>query len=318
MSRTAAFVVGTLVTTGATVGALAYFKRRLAAGAGGNAGGPALPTDEDDPAQTPQPTPGPYPSPAPIPTPPPGPGSLSPITWDNLLPLPTAAEVKGDLDRNWGSTPIDLRPLFALIEEASGIEGAGRILSVAAFRESAWQPSARNGDAPEEKAERDDSWRAYYNSRDRNPPLKYGEAAANFGSGGLFGSLAPYGLWTGVQEMKGKAPLLNSDPRILLVPRVAGFVAAVYLQRLLAHYDIRDHGDIKVGWRRIGLLSETGRAGAEYKHAHDRFYEDAKRVGIDLTDVTTIPAKLSAARWPGVAEVFNKIVVKLPTAKEVA
>lgn len=312
MSRTAAFVVGTLVTTGATVGALAYFKRRSLAGGGGAA--PALPTNEDDPAQTPQPTPGL----ASIPDLPPEPSALPPIIWDNLLPLPTAAEVTGDLDRNWGSTPIDLRPLFALIEEASRIEGAGRLLSVASFRESAWKADAQNGDAPGEEAERYDSWRAYYNGRSRNPPLKYGEAAANFGSGGLFGSLAPYGLWTGVQEMKGKAPLLNSDPRILLIPRVAGFVASVYLQRLLAHYDIRDHGDIKVGWRRIGLLSEEGRKGAEYRHAHDRFYEDAKKVGIDLSDVTTIPPRLSASRWPGVAQVFDKLVVKLPTARGVA
>jgi hypothetical protein len=33
----------------------------------------------------------------------------------DLAPLPRAADVSGDLVRNWGETPVDLRPLFMLI-----------------------------------------------------------------------------------------------------------------------------------------------------------------------------------------------------------
>ena len=37
-----------------------------------------------------------------------------------------------------------------------------------------------------------------------------------------------------------------------------------------------------------------------------------------LADEATIPAKLSANNWPGVAAVFDKIVVTLPTPGKVA
>jgi hypothetical protein len=103
----------------------------------------------------------------------------------------------------------------------------------------------------------------------------------------------------------------------MFLPRVSAFAAAVYLQRLIAHYDIRDHADIKVGWGSVSLLSESGRKDADYARIHDRFYEDAKTLGIDLTHVATIPAKLRADKWPGVAKVFEKIVVKLPTPGKV-
>ncbi|MBZ5709656.1 hypothetical protein K7C98_10315 [Nannocystis pusilla] len=250
----------------------------------------------------------------------PTPASTAPLGWDNVLPLPTAADVKGDLMRNWGKTPQELRPLLLLAEEVSGIVGAGRILSIVAYRESGgWIPTAHNGDDPaKEAAERDASLRAYNNSKDRNKstPLVYAQAAANFGSGGLYGALAPYFLWTGVQEMKDKAPLLGSDPRIMFLPRVATFGAIVYLQRLLDNYTIADHYDIKAGWASPSLLVGTARGNATYKAVRQRFAEDVAAVGIDLNDTTTIPAQLSAAKWPGVATVFQKIVGTLPTPRK--
>ncbi|MCB9703219.1 MAG: hypothetical protein H6711_15095 [Myxococcales bacterium] len=230
-------------------------------------------------------------------------------SWTNTRPLPTAADVPGfDLSTNWGTTPTDLRPLFALMERLSGIDGAGRLFATIARRESGFVPNAHNTS----KVERDASRRAYANSKDRNPALKYGAQAAEFGSGGLFAGLAPYFLWTGVPEVGAKAPLLSSPPEIMFLPRVAGFGACVYLQRLVANYRLDDHLDVKVGWANPSLL-KTGRGNATYQAVRQRFASDANALGIDLDDTKTIPAKLSAARWPGVLKVFAELVGEVPT-----
>jgi hypothetical protein len=101
------------------------------------------------------------------------------------------------------------------------------------------------------------------------------------------------------------------------LPRVAGFVAAVYLQRLLSNYEIRDHADIKVGWGSVSLLSAAGRQASDYARIRQGFHETATKLGIDLTDEATIPEKMTASSWPGVKAVFDKIVVTLPTAVKV-
>lgn len=229
----------------------------------------------------------------------------------DLAPLPRAAEVSGDLTRNWGDTPVDLRPLLVLIEEVSGIKGVSRPLSVVAYRESRYVTTAQNGNAAGEQDERDDSRTAYANNKGRNPPLRYGEQAAEFGSGGLFGLLAPYFLWTGVPELGKKAPLLNAPPSLVFQPRAAAFGAAVYMQRLLTQYRVDDIPDLKVGWANPGLLGK-GRGGETYLSVRKRFIEDAKTVGIDLADVETIPPRLDASAWPGVAAVFAGLVGELP------
>ncbi len=229
----------------------------------------------------------------------------------DLAPLPGAAEVSGDLSRNWGDTPVDLRPLLVLIEEVSRIPGVSRVLSVFAYRESRYISTAHNGNAAGEQDERDDSRRAYANNKGRNPPLRYGEQAAEFGSGGLFGLLAPYFLWTGVPELGKKAPLLNAPPSLVFQPRAAAFGAAVYMQRLLTQYRIDDIPDLKVGWANPGLLGK-GRGGETYQSVRARFLEDVKTVGIDLADTQTIPPKLDASAWPGVPAVFAGLVGELP------
>jgi hypothetical protein len=294
MSQRLWITLGTVVATTAAIGGAVLVQRRR-----------TLPASPEQPLPN---APGPMgPAPAPDPAvPAPKPGGTSHA-------LPTAADVKGDLVRNWGKTPADLRPLFLKMEEASGIVGAGRIFSLIAHRESRYQATAHNGNDQPEQAERDASAKAYANNKARNPPLAAGEAAAAFGSGGLFGALAPYFLWTGVQELGAKAPLLGADPRVMFEPRIAGFAACVYLQRLLANYDIQDHADIKVGWGSVSLLKPPGRGGETYHAIRTRFLADAATLGIDLTDVATIPRNLRATAWPGVAKVFAALVGHGPT-----
>ena len=84
-----------------------------------------------------------------------------------LAPLPRAADVSGDLVRNWGETPIDLRPLFMLMEETSRIVGAARVFAVIAYRESRFVTTAQNGNAAAEQDERDSSRDAYKNRKDK-------------------------------------------------------------------------------------------------------------------------------------------------------
>ena len=80
----------------------------------------------------------------------PGATPETPPTID-LAPLPRAADVSGDLVRNWGETPVDLRPLLMLAEETARIRGAARVLAVIAYRESRFVTTAQNGNAAGEQ-----------------------------------------------------------------------------------------------------------------------------------------------------------------------
>lgn len=237
--------------------------------------------------------------------------SSDPTPLVELAPLPTSADVKGDLSRNWGKTPQDLRALFMLMEEISRIAGSSRIFAIIAQRESGFVTRAHNGDAVGEQGERDASMRGYTNNKANNPPLRYGDKAAAFGSGGLFGLLAPYFLWTGVPEVGAKAPLLTAPPEIMFQPRAAAFGAAVYLQRIVKHYRVDDMPDIKAGWASPSLLGK-GRGGSDYNGARARFLADAQTLGIDLADALTIPPKLDVSAWPGVPAVFAGLVGASP------
>jgi len=231
------------------------------------------------------------------------------FTWTNVRPPPRAADVPDfDLTTNWGKTPGDIRPLFALMEVISGIKGSARIFAVISKREAGFVASAHNSS----KREVDASRRAYDLAKDRNRPLKYGPESAEFGSGGLFGALAPYFLWTGAVAVKDAAPLLSSRPEIMFLPRVAAFHAVVYMQWVIANHRIDDHADIKVGWARPSLL-RSGRGGSTYQAVRTRFFDDAEALGVDLADTSTIPATLVAKDWPGVTSIFKQLVGVLPT-----
>ncbi len=303
MSKLLWITLGTVAATGGAIAGASYVYRRQQAGTSDDSGKPDASVPPAGPAAPDSPIPAPKPS------------SLKPLLWDGASPLPVAADVKGDLTRNWGRTPLILRPLLLTAEEASNIPGAGRILANIAYRESRFDPTAHNGDAPDEQSERAASWKAYTQNSARNPPLAFGDVAAAFGSGGLFGALAPYFLWTGVQELGAKAPLLGADPRIMFLPRVATFAACVFLARLLKNYDIQDLPDIKVGWGNVSLLTGEGRNSETYRSIRNNFVADAHTLGIDLTDAATIPPRLSAEHWPGVARVFERIVGKLPSPR---
>lgn len=222
------------------------------------------------------------------------------------LDLPTRSELEdpnSDLDSNWGTTPENLRPLFMRMEEISTIKGAGRIFSLIAYGEARWNPEARNNRDNEVAASRN----AIKNRASKNPKLAYETEAAEWGSGGLFGALAPYFLWIGVTEVGKRAPFLNDHPSEMYSPRKSAFFGMYYLQRLLRFYDIRDHLDIKAGWAGLTLLTENGRKSERYDTATRAFSQHAQAVGIDLRDESTIPKQLTVADWPGALDAYERI-----------
>lgn len=249
-----------------------------------------------------------------VPLPSPDP-KFDPDDWANVKPLPTAEQVTGSVTQNWGITPSALRPLLLLAEQVSGIRGSARVLSIIARRESRWVTTAHRTVAWDVQA----STNAYLSNKDDRPPLKYGLKAAGFGSAGLFQALAPYYLWTGINTLGAKSPLLDADPETAFFPRCATFAAICYMQRLLTIYDIRDIPDIKVGWASVSLLSKSNRGGVKYNEVRARFAEDVQESGISLSD-PTIPSievmKADAkAKWPGVMPMFEALVGTVPVRK---
>jgi hypothetical protein len=101
---------------------------------------------------------------------------------------------------------------------------------------SAWSPTARaRGSvlrATRTKGEVKASTDAIANGAKRgNPAPKYAASIAASGSGGLFGALAPYVAWTGLDE--DYTPYIDEDWPIIEDPIVAAICAAKYYQRIV-------------------------------------------------------------------------------------
>ena len=197
-------------------------------------------------------------------------------------PAPPAAQLlpftDSELTTNWGTTPTWVRPVLLQIEKVSGLPGAARFLAIVARGESSFTVTAHN----QSKTEVDASRAAYDNAIDTFPPLKYASRARDFGGGGLFGSLAPYFLWAGVQgELGNQAPLLQAPPEWMFAPHVAGFDAAFRMSRLLKHYPIADWPDVRAGWRSPSLLVD-GYGGATHLDRRQKFIDRAASMQIDL------------------------------------
>ena len=213
---------------------------------------------------------------------------------------PQVQPAAGDLVNNWGTTPVPLRQLFVAMEKACGVPGSARFFAIVAARESSFVPIAHN----DSEGETDASRRAYDNNVKKKPKLVHGGGAREFGSGGLFGQLAPYFLWSATAELKDKAPLLAKPPTAIYDPRLAAFGAAVLLRRIITLYRVDDLADARVGWAAVGLLS-AGRGNSDYKAVRGRFFESADKLGID---VNLLPSPLKAGAWAGPQAAYDIIM----------
>lgn len=138
-------------------------------------------------------------------------------------------------DARWGLVPARAQRLLRRAETVTGIPGLAVFLAVVGQGEGNWKylkdrPSwdSRNTRANETAA----SIRAYDSGVNQGRPVPgAGSAVRTFGSGGAFGSLAPYVAWAGFNE--GKMPLLNSPPSVIFDPATSTAHAAYMASRLV-------------------------------------------------------------------------------------
>ena len=180
-------------------------------------------------------------------------------------------------------------------------------LTVVANREAGWNRKARNRSAVETAA----SKRAIEAGPARgNPPPKFAASLAAAGSGGLFGALAPYVAWTGLDE--GFMPYLSEDWGVVEDPIVAAICAAKYYQRIVAHYPTvfatpgspvpEDNYRVRLGWASPKTLQEDP-AGKLFQAVKGRMDEDLAALGLTIGDL----GPPSAARWPGLKALVDAL-----------
>ena len=230
----------------------------------------------------------------------------SPAPTPTSPPAQTPIAKPGNTDPNyWGTTTRGevYRPLFTKIEAVTGMP-LRLYLCVVANREGEWVRSARNKSKGEVKASTD----AIANGAKRgNPSPKYAASLAASGSGGLFGALAPYVAWTGLDE--DYTPYIDADWPIIEDPIVAAICAAKYYQRIVGggRYPVfanpaqpspEDNYRVRLGWASPTALKESPN-GELFQDVKARFDEDLAELGLKITDL----APPNADRWPGLAAV---------------
>ena len=215
----------------------------------------------------------------------------------------------------WGTTErgLQYRPLLAKLEEVTRMP-VRLFLSVVTNREADWQRKARN----KSKVEVDASARAITNGVKRgNPKPKFADSLAQAGSGGLFGALAPYVAWTGMDE--GYMPFLDMDWTASEDPVVAAVCAAKYYQRVVANYPTvfasgtptsEDNFRVRLGWASPATLKDDP-AGKLFTAVRGRMEEDLAELGLKITD---LPPP-NASRWPGFKVVHEAMKSFVPTWK---
>ncbi|MCY0994787.1 hypothetical protein OV203_47110 [Nannocystis sp. ILAH1] len=215
----------------------------------------------------------------------------------------------------WGTTSrgAEFRSVLAKIEEVSRMP-LRLFLSVVANRESSWNRKVRRLTKRETDASADAI--AAGPSR-KNPTPKFATSIAGAGSGGLFGALAPYVAWTGLDE--GFTPYLNDDYTIIEDPIVAAICAAKYYQRIVTYYPTvfaggtptsEDNYRVRLGWANPSILKNDP-AGSLFQEVKGRVDKDLATLGLKITD---LPPP-DASSWPGLEAVVEGMKGLTPTWK---
>lgn len=210
---------------------------------------------------------------------------------------PAAAAPQIKPDPNAPAPPGEVHAWLDAAEAASGIDGLTDFLTIVAAGESNFVTTAHNDSAGEVEK----SAAAYAKQAPKNPPLLYGQAAAAFGSGGLFGALAPYFLWSGFHELGAQAPLLGEPPERMFDPAAACFAAAVFVYRVTTAWGATDWADVRAAWASPSLLKEP--RGPVYWEKRNKFPAVAAAAGVDPASLP--PLDVSA--WPGAGAVWQAL-----------
>jgi hypothetical protein len=206
---------------------------------------------------------------------------------------------------SWGTTKRgeQYRPLFTKLEEVTGMP-LRLYLCVVANREAGWSRTARNKTKVEVKASAD----GIDNGLKRgNPAPKFATSIRDAGSGGLFGALAPFVAWTGMDE--GYMPYLDEDWPIIEDPIVSAVFAAKYYQRIVGggRYPVfadpskpspEDNYRVRLGWASPSALKSSPN-GTLFQNVKKRFDIDLAELGLKISD---LPPP-NAEQWPGLKAV---------------
>ncbi len=173
-----------------------------------------------------------------------------------------------------------------------------------ANREAGWSRTARNKTKGEVKASAD----GIDNGLKRgNPAPKFAASIRDAGSGGLFGALAPFVAWTGMDE--GYMPYLDEDWPIIEDPIVSAVFAAKYYQRIVGggRYPVfadpskpspEDNYRVRLGWASPSALKSSPN-GTLFQNVKKRFDEDLAQLGLKISDLSPP----NAEQWPGLKAV---------------
>ncbi|MGB1015939.1 MAG: hypothetical protein ACPG4T_17510 [Nannocystaceae bacterium] len=222
--------------------------------------------------------------------------------FDSSLPLRGELEVDNTTE-NWGKTPDDLIPSFALMEEATRVPGLARLACLISYMETEWEQFFHDQSSDAVFA----SSSLYKLKKETRPPLKFGKEAAAFGRGGLFALPGSAFLWAGVDELKERAPFLPYRPGLMTShTRTSLFAAAIYITQLIKRAVIEDTTEVVIGWLDESLLSAQGHGSEAYQQVRRRVEFAAQEIGIDLDAI----AMVDANAYPGAQSVFERIVLK--------
>ncbi len=181
-------------------------------------------------------------------------------------------------------------------------------LCVVANREAGWSRSARNSSKNEVAASRT---AIELGGKRGNPTPKFADSLAGAGSGGLFGALAPYVAWTGMDE--DYMPFLDEDWTVIENPVVAAICAAKYYQRIVGEgrYPVfanpsrpspEDNYRVRLGWANPSVL-KSNPTGSLFQAVKKRFDEDLAALGLKISDLDPP----NAEAWPGLVAVVEAI-----------
>lgn len=216
-------------------------------------------------------------------------------------------------DARWGIVPARAQRLLRRAEEVTGIPGLAVFLAAVGQGEGNWEylakrPTwdARNTRPNETSA----SIKAYDAGVNQGRPVPgAGSAVRTFGSGGAFGSLAPYVAWAGFNE--SNMPLLNSPPTVIFDPATSTAHAAYMATRLIREpYSPATWAQLRLAWASPNALL-TAREGPLAADVLARMVVDVNKAGLTAAagELPKVPQRNAGERS------FAKILAAL---KEVA
>lgn len=190
-------------------------------------------------------------------------------------------------DQRWGSVPTDVQKLLIKLQSAANIPYLWVAGSIIAQGEASFVPTAHNISEKEVKGSRD----GLKNGLARgNAKPKFAAEIEAFGSGGLFGALAPYFAWVGLDE--GYMPFLMRRPTLMFEPAASAVFMAHYFWRITAPMYAKNRAltlfDVRIGWASPSVLKNDP-FGSVAQQVRGRMRESIKVIGWDEKWVESLP-----------------------------